>query len=303
MVSHNKLELADILRVIAAVAIVDTVSKDELRKIQDSLEEITKHSKGEEVNLELRDLAFYNPLPYSYNDCMHLARRLGEQSFEHIKTQFSAPSEEKAKVHEDVYKQLVPHGYYKSLQWGPIRNTILMLESLETFGVSIDGGSRDERTGNFVSYFVIPIANLFLKDGKFDEFTQVLSQYNQPQLLQRHVKSVYYESPKLFEGVDMIVQGNQLPGFLSEQGKANTSIIQQTSGFQTTDLWQISTEVDGKPFWGIRLYKQESSHANDSNTGYIETSSLNLALRLVKAANEGDKRAYTHALYLIKHSP
>ncbi|MBI2656738.1 hypothetical protein HYX03_03290 [Candidatus Woesearchaeota archaeon] len=204
-------------------------------------------------------------------------------------------------VCHDIYAQLVPdeRGVYSR---GDFRNSVLALQSLEKLAILLGGKGTPPEKFNFRTQLIVPVAEYFLIEEEYVQFLRLLELYDQTGFLQRGVRSVIHDDPDLFKGVEFKTYGRDLPQFSLERDKSTfTSIVQKSQRESDPTYWEILTQVEGKPYWGLKPFKREEGGA--LNDGMVTTSSLNMALRLAQAANQGNKKLYRHALMYIIESP
>ncbi len=311
-----KLTIDDFLKGTAAVYFVanrkkwmqgEDVSREKESLVQ-ALDVLKQYVIEKRTSLEFPKLDSDHvlPLPRYYSDYRRLAQEVAQLTFQQSESELFVTQKPDARstMLSRVYLQVLGAGD-SGEHVGLIKNGMLMLKSLEKIALSLDVTERKRGFGNFETYLIVPIANIFLKGGDYERFMKLVEFCSPKGLLQNGVKSVFYDDKNLFTGVEFINQPN-LPGFISYSNnppdKSTTSVIQRPDNHlleEQPSYWNISTQVGGKPFWGLKPYGKDD-HQNKG--GYIDTISLNLALRLANSAREGDKLSYEHILKLMAHS-
>lgn len=258
-----------------------------------------KYAMGKPASLD-----FKLELPFANISCAGGVERLAQEGIEKTLKSLPPASEQTldtSGVYYDIYAQLVSDeaGIHSR---GDFRNSVLALQSLEKLATLLEGKGTPPEKFNFRTQLIVPVAEYFLKREDYIRFVRLLEEYDQTGLLQRGVKSVIYDEPGLFKGVEFKTYGRNLPQFSLKGDKSTiTSIVQKPQrGSEILTYWEILTEGEGKPYWGLKPFKRGEG-VGDLNDGIVATSSLNMALRLAQAAYQGNKELYRHALmYIIK---
>ena len=145
----------------------------------------------------------------------------------------------------------------------------------------------------------VEIVSKFLRDNQLDCALREISLSSNSTFAEPGLLAAQFEDPSLITQLSYLQAGRGVIGFYSRSDSAYTRFTANVNKEVPPDKrhWKLVTEFEERPFGGIPL------NGPPGEVGPLYTPSLIDILKLTKAANLGDRRAYESRLLAIWHDP